>query len=364
MPLKGFFINTDILGYTEYLTGSELDHAHEILQSLFNAQLANIKFPLQVSGFRGDAIFMYTPDTNFINPQSFVESLENLYIVFSETLQQMKLNTTCTCRACKNMDKLDLKMCIHYGEYLIQKLGDREELLGADVIIPHRMLKNQVIEKTGIKAYALFSDAAAKELGLRVLCNPLIAHTEIYEHLGEVKMQVHNMRMVWENYLTQKRLVVDPETAWIKIELEIPFPASLIWDYITTPELEASILGLNSVTRDDDLGGRTRPGSKFHCAHSSGDFFNTVVDWKPFNYYTVHQTVAGVEYYRMIRLDYDGAVTKFGVYVSQPDNEAPAGLRDFLEMAARQGYERITPVLQADYEGGKISKQAESSIDR
>jgi len=58
MPLQGFFINTDISGYTEYLTGSELDHAHEILQSLFDAQLANIKFPLQISGFRGDAIFM------------------------------------------------------------------------------------------------------------------------------------------------------------------------------------------------------------------------------------------------------------------------------------------------------------------
>jgi hypothetical protein len=355
MAIKGFFINTDISGYTEYLTGSELDHAHAILQSLFEAQLANIKFPLQVSGFRGDAIFMYTPDTNFINPQSFIESLENLYNVFSETLQQMKMNTSCTCRACKNMDKLDLKMCVHYGEYLIQKLGDREELLGADVIIPHRMLKNQVVEKTGIKAYALFTDAAANELKLETLCNPLITHNESYEHLGDLVLHVHNLRTGWENYLAQKRLIVDPETAWIKIELDIPFPPSLIWDYITTPKLEASILGLNSVTRDDDLGGRTRPGSKFHCAHSSGDFFNQVVDWKPFKYYTVQQTVAGLEYYRMIRLENESEITKLGVYVSRPDIEAPEGFRDFLEIAARQGYERIAPRLEADSESGKIT---------
>jgi hypothetical protein len=63
-----------------------------------------------------------------------VETLANQYIVFSDTLQQMQFNTTCTCRACQNMKLLDLKMCVHYGEYLIQKLGDREELLGADVI--------------------------------------------------------------------------------------------------------------------------------------------------------------------------------------------------------------------------------------
>ena len=166
MANKGYFVITDISGYTEYLTGSELEHANEILQSLFDAQLKAVKHPFIISGFRGDAIFMYVPETNFVQSQSFLEALENFYIVFADTLQQMQYNTTCTCRACKNMSMLDLKMCIHYGEYLIQKLGDREELLGADVIVPHRMLKNHVIEKTGIKSYALFSDIAAQRLNL------------------------------------------------------------------------------------------------------------------------------------------------------------------------------------------------------
>src|SRR5678816_1478814 len=52
MAQKGFFILTDISGYTEFLTESELEHAHETLQSLFDVQLANIKFPLKISGFR------------------------------------------------------------------------------------------------------------------------------------------------------------------------------------------------------------------------------------------------------------------------------------------------------------------------
>ena len=192
MATKGYFIITDISGYTEYLTKSELEHAHATLQSLFDAQLANIKFPLHISGFRGDAIFMYVPETEFVNPQSLVEILENQYIVFSETLQQMALNTTCQCNACKNIRFLDLKAAVHYGEYLIQKLGDKEELLGADVIVPHRMLKNNVIEKTGVKSYAIFSEAAAQKLDLKKICDPLIPHTETYEHLGEVQIHVHN----------------------------------------------------------------------------------------------------------------------------------------------------------------------------
>lgn len=358
MANKAFFINTDISGYTEYLTASELEHAHQILQSLFDAQLANIKFPLKVSGFRGDAIFMYTPDTNFLNPQSFVETLENLYIVFSDTLQQMKANTTCTCNACKNMLKLDLKICTHYGEYMLQRLGDHEELLGADVIIPHRMLKNQVIEKTGIKAYSLFSEAAAKQLNLDVLCTPLIDHVESYEHLGEINMKVFDLKLAWQNYLDEQRFVVNPETAWIKIEVDVPYPPSLIWDYITTPAIEGPILGLESVIRVDDKGGRTKPGANFHCAHKMGDFFNKIIDWKPFSYYTTQQDAGGLQYYRTIRFDYDGQVTKLGVYISEPNQEPPQGFREFLESTARPGYERLPAAIKADVESGKVSTSA------
>src|SRR5687767_2073225 len=267
MANKGYFLITDISGYTEYLTGSELDHANEILQSLFDAQLKAVKHPFLISGFRGDAIFMYVPETNFLQSQSFLEALENFYVVFADMLQQMQYNTTCTCRACKNMSMLDLKMCIHYGEYLIQKLGDREELLGADVIVPHRMLKNRVIEKTGIKSYALFSDVAAKKLSLAEYCEKVVSHVESYEHIGEVPMCVHDLRLAWEREQAKRRTFVSADEAWIKYEAELPFPPSLIWEYLTTPSLEAGFLGYDFAERSDQLGGRVQEDSQFHCAH-------------------------------------------------------------------------------------------------
>lgn len=355
MTEKGYFIITDISGYTEYLTKSELEHAHQTLQGLFEAQIAHINFPVHISGFRGDAILMYVPQNEFVNPQSLVELLENQYIVFSETLQHMILNTTCTCNACKNMKILDLKAAVHYGEYIIQKFGDSEELLGADVIVPHRMLKNQVIEKTGIRSYAIFSDAASNKLGLKNLCAPLVAHTENYEHLGNVQIYVHNLRSAWENYLNGKKHIVDPDTAWIKTEFELPFPPSLVWDYVTTPELEGPALGLISVVRDDELGGRTRPGATFHCAHNSANFFNKIVDWKPFKYYTVKQSgMAGLEYYRTIRLEYDGKITKFGGYFSQPESEAPADVKEFFTKVVNESYAGVLPAMQADAASGKF----------
>jgi len=206
MATTGFFIITDISGYTEFLTKSEIDHAQEAIQTLFDVQINNIKHPFVISGFRGDAIFMYLPDSNFATPQTVLESLENLYFVFADTLRQMQFNTTCTCRACQNMKNLDLKMVVHHGEYVVQKLGDREELMGADVIVPHRMLKNHVIEETGILCYALFSEEAAEALNLAEFAHPLVPHKENYEHIGEVNMQVYDLHKAWEREQEKKRV--------------------------------------------------------------------------------------------------------------------------------------------------------------
>ena len=68
MAKKGYFILTDISGYTEFLTKSELDHAQDALQNLFDVQLAHIKHPFVISGFRGDAIFMSVSYTHLTLP--------------------------------------------------------------------------------------------------------------------------------------------------------------------------------------------------------------------------------------------------------------------------------------------------------
>jgi hypothetical protein len=355
MTNKGFFIITDISGYTEYLTESELDHAHEILQTLFDVQLKHIEFPLKISGFRGDAIFMYTPEACFINPQSFLETLENLYVVFSETLQQMQFNTTCPCRACRNMHKLDLKMCVHYGEYIVQKLGDREELLGADVIVPHRMLKNNVIEKTGVKAYALFTEAAAQALHLSELSQPLIPHTESYEHLGEVTMCVHDLQLVWEREQTKRRKFVTPQEAWIKHEEELPFPPSLVWEYLTTPALEAGFLGYDYAERVDPLGGRVQEGAGFHCAHGDLHVYSKILDWRPFEYYTMKQSALGISYVCTRRLIPLETGTHLGVYLTMPPENSSQEVRQMLQSAMDQGYAGLKPYIEQGIASGKVT---------
>ncbi len=357
MAQKGYFIITDISGYTEYLTRSELDHANEILQSLFDAQIAAIKHPFIISGFRGDAIFMYAPVTNFVQAQSFIEALENFYIVFRDTLRQMQYNTTCTCRACKNMGMLDLKMCIHYGEYLLQKLADREELLGADVIVPHRMLKNNVIEKTRIKSYAIFSDAASQSLNLMAYCPASKPHSETYEHLGEVPMWVHDLSPVWEETKAKRRIFVSADDAWVKFESDLPFPPALIWEYLSTPNLEAGFMGYDYAERIDNLGGRVRENTEFHCAHGELNLYNKVIDWNPYEYYTINQSVplASVVYHQTRRLIPTEKGTHVAIYLSKPLEGATVEVQQLLQEKLNSAYTGLGAFIEKDVAKGKVT---------
>lgn len=337
MANKGYFILTDISGYTEFLTKSELEHAQQALQNLFDAQLAHIKFPFVISGFRGDAIFIYVPESNFCEPQSLLEALEKLYFIFADTLRQMIHNTTCPCRACKNLSALDLKMVIHHGEYVIQKLGDREELLGADVIVPHRMLKNHVIQKTGIESYALFSDAAAQASRLSELAYPLVAHSEVYEHLGEVPMQVLDLRKVWEREQDKKRFIVSPEDAWLTFEWDAPLPPSVVWEYLTSPRLEQQWAGYDLVERTDSLGGRFQPDTEYHCAHGQVHFFNKILDWKPFEYVSLEQTISiGIKLVQTRRVIESPPGTKIIFHICKPDLQVTEELRQLVIGAYHQ----------------------------
>jgi hypothetical protein len=350
MAKKGYFILTDISGYTEFLTKSELEHAQDALQNLFDVQLAHIKYPFLISGFRGDAIFMYVPETHFCEPQSLLESLENLYFVFADALRQMVYNTTCPCRACKNMSMLDLKMVIHYGEYVIQKLGDREELLGADVIVPHRMLKNSVIEQTGIESYALFSEAAAVASRLSELAYPLVPHSEVYPHLGEVKMLVLDLRKVWEREQDKKRFVVAAEEAWLTFEWDAIPPVSMVWEYLTVPRMEQQWAGYDLVERTDTLGGRFQMDTTYHCAHGPVHFFNTILDWKPFDYVSLEQNISvGIKLVQTRWVRESNGGTKIIFHVRKPDIPITEELTQFVVSAYNQAASGLVKQLELDH---------------
>jgi hypothetical protein len=280
---KGYFLIADITGYTQYLSETELDHAQNILSALLNLLIEHTRPPLIISRLAGDAVISYGLSDRFLSGQTFLESIEDTYVSFRRRVELMVRNTTCTCRACQAISSLDLKFFVHYGEFAVQKLDAHDELVGSDVNLLHRLLKNHVTEKTGLRAYTLFTDAAIRRLGLEGEVGHMVELVEEYEHLPPVTVHVEDMHNVWEAERHQAQVIIASDEELVRVSVDIAMGREQLWNYLISPEHFNVLTGAIRMAVTDKQGARVSKGSVYQCYHGDGAMLPlTVVEWQPF----------------------------------------------------------------------------------
>lgn len=292
MPtLNGYLVLADISGYTSYLAGVELDHAHAVLTELLETIVGSFKSLLTISKLEGDAVFAYVPSTTIARGETVFELVEMTYAAFRDRVEGVRRRTTCPCNACRAIPSLDLKFIVHHGEYMVQTIAGIHELVGSDVNLVHRLLKNHVGETTGWKAYALITGVALERLGLPCDRHLLHVATETYEHLGEV--ETYSMNLI-ERYLARvaaRRVVLEPAEADLVVSDILDAPPAVVWDWLNDPHRRSLWMKGTLWSIIDRPGGRTGQGASNHCAHGKNETLReTIVDWKPFDYFTTDRT--------------------------------------------------------------------------
>jgi hypothetical protein len=189
----GCLVIADISGYTAFLAGSELEHAQGILDELLNGVLGTLSPPFEIANLEGDAVFCHAPVGRIGTGQPLVDLIDATYAAFMRARERMERNTSCPCQACRKIPDLGLKFVAHFGVYAASQIGGRRELTGPEVILVHRLLKNQIIEAKQIPAYAFFTDAGIEAMGLTGVLPGAVAHEEEYEHLGMVRGVVRDL---------------------------------------------------------------------------------------------------------------------------------------------------------------------------
>jgi Protein of unknown function (DUF2652) len=286
MAERGFLVIADITGYTAFLSDSELEHAEDSLRDLLDLIIEQTKPPLVISRLEGDAVISYAPEASFLQGQTLVEIIENTYVKFREARQRMHLNTSCDCNACQNIPNLDLKFFVHHGTYVLQKITNYMELVGNDVNVAHRIMKNRIKEETGISAYAAYTQAAVDGLGIHEFVKETQEHIEEFPDVGELKLYVEDLEPTWQRESKRRWVFVDPQEALIVLETEIPVEPPLIWDYFMKPEYRMILTGADSIEVDNKKFGRLGEGSAYICAHGDQKTVHAIVDWRPFDYYS------------------------------------------------------------------------------
>ena len=280
----GYLLIADISGYTQFLTSSEQDHANPILQSLLSSLVEQVGEPLHFWKLDGDAVLAYSTQQEFPTGETFLTICENLYNAFADCRQNIIANTTCPCRACANVAMLDLKIMAHHGEFEEMQIGPVKDISGADVILVHRMSKTDVSEATGVRSYALFSDAAVEAMEIKTA---LVPFSQPFEHFGEVSMQVYDLAKAWEKIRAgrERHFLEEADGVWT-YRRHFDLPIALVWDALTAPELKQRWMDSMLSVSVDRPEGRIGTGSAYHCAHEAADFFYRITDWEPFEYFS------------------------------------------------------------------------------
>jgi hypothetical protein len=283
---EGYLLIADITGYTEFLTGTELEHSHAIVTELTTLIRTCLAPPMHFVKRDGDSVFCFAPEAAFPNAELLLELAEACYFDFETRLFNMTRSTTCPCDACRRIGNLDLKFVAHFGSFLVDDVDGRLDLAGADVILVHRLLKNTVVEKGGPVSYAFLTDACA---GHGSPSFRLPAHTEFYESFGEVRGVVQDLAAVAAERRVAERVRVTEDDADFVSVYDVDAPPGVCWQYLVEPGKRLRhVAGVEtSVDFEPNVDGRISTGAVSHCAHGTGGVgMREYLDWRPYHYFT------------------------------------------------------------------------------
>ena len=371
MADQGFLVISDISGYSSYVRDSELEHARDSLAALLKILIEHIRSPFAIAKLEGDAVFSYAPGNAFLQGQSLLEMMEGAYVAFRKALELMVLNTTCPCNACRNLPNLDLKFFVHHGDYLVQDLGAFKELLGSDVNLLHRLLKNKIAEQYGLRAYGAYTQAVVDTLKMQELANDLHAHTESFADVGEVKLYVQDMHGVWERHRAKARIEVKPEESIFTASYDFPIPPAQLWEYVTMPATRALFMGAVSQTVEKESV-RNGENTVYVCVHDAGTSLQTVLDWRPFEQYTTNETLPlpNTAVYSTYRLDPIEGGTRFTMYTGKPHGPlayrkmAELGLKQFFKSGKmNESLDALKQRIQTDLNEGRLAFMPSTRVE-
>jgi uncharacterized protein YndB with AHSA1/START domain len=287
----------DISGYTSFLADAELDHAQDVLADLVGTVVGALRPTFRLAKLEGDAAFVYLLGDS-LDAAATQDVVERCYLSFRKRLRDVGQASSCDCNSCTLVPRLDLKIVIHHGPIVRQRIAGRDELVGSSVVVAHRLLKNHVAEDGGPRAYALYTDACLAAMGLAdPAAAGLTRHAESFEGVGEIGGWVRDLEAVWQEELDRARVVVGPAATSRTYTANLAAPPQVAWDFVTSPRLRPQWQhGVTSVDEDPGMVGRRGVGTVNHCIHGQDAVVEEVLDWRPYDYVTYRSQlpIAGV----------------------------------------------------------------------
>ena len=176
----------DISGFTKFVTDCEIDHSKHIISNLINIILDSNPLELKVSEIEGDAVLFYFKGMP-PKKEEIIQQSKRMFIDFHTNLKAMERNFFCKCGSCTTASNLTLKFIVHYGVCKEVPIHNSTKLIGSDVILAHKLLKNNIPERE----YILLSEKYLKSQQSKLIIEEdwvdIKSNIENFENFGEIR---------------------------------------------------------------------------------------------------------------------------------------------------------------------------------
>jgi len=133
----------DISGFTKFVTETEIRHSEHIISELIEVILKSNLLDFNISEIEGDAVLFYkTGEPPKIG--DVIELSKQMFLNFHNHLRIIERDNVCQCGACQTVSNLTLKFITHFGNLSEVEIRNFNKIMGGDVILAHRLLKNNV----------------------------------------------------------------------------------------------------------------------------------------------------------------------------------------------------------------------------
>jgi len=184
----GLLLIPDISGFTEFVSMVELSHSEHIITDLLELLINSTHLDLELCEIEGDALFFYGvgPLPTF---EALLEQVQTWVQAFHTRLNLLKRDLYCACGACQSIGDLGLKVVGHWGEFAAYAIKNKVKVIGKDVILVHRLLKNSLEPSE----YLLVSTDLLKKWDVADDAPGFEPHEESYPVLGAVSLRFLNL---------------------------------------------------------------------------------------------------------------------------------------------------------------------------
>ena len=135
----------DITGFTRFMAENDIEFSRKIIPQLLRNIVNSNSLKLTVGEIEGDAVVFYRFGT-LPSLKELVEQCKMFYLNFNDQLKTLMDEFADDFQKNASSNRLSLKVIVHAAEMTSTHIEGFPKLIGRDVVLVHKLLKNNVKE--------------------------------------------------------------------------------------------------------------------------------------------------------------------------------------------------------------------------